>query len=64
MLGLLAPTFIAAAAAYILGGSLRELFSTRVRWWPAILVAFAVEFTLYNPPVDGQLWAIQVGPWM
>jgi len=64
MLGLLAPTFIAVAAALLLKGSLRELFGTRPRWWPAILVAFAVELALYNPPVDGQAWAIQVGPWI
>ena len=64
MLGLLAPTFAAVIAALCLGGSLRELFTTRVCWWPAVLVAFAVELVLYNPPVNGQAWAIQVGPWI
>src|SRR5437762_5199031 len=64
MLGLLAPTFVAVVAALVLRGSLRRLFITRVRWWPAVLVAFAVELVLYNPPVNGQGWAVQVGPWI
>jgi endonuclease/exonuclease/phosphatase (EEP) superfamily protein YafD len=45
-------------------GSLHELFSTRVRWWPIIVVAFAVELVLFNPPVNAQTWAIQLGPWI
>src|SRR6266850_1263200 len=64
MLGLLAPTFIAVVAAYICSGSLRELFSTRVRWWPVMLATFAVELVLFNAPINGQAWAIQVGPWI
>ena len=64
MLGLLAPTFVAVVAALVLRGSLRRLLITRVRWWPAVLVAFAVELVLYNPPVNGQGWAVQVGPWI
>ena len=64
MLGLLAPTFIAVVAARIFSGSLRELFGARVRWWPAMLIAFAAELALYNPPINGQAWAIQVGPWI
>ena len=64
MLGLLAPTFIAVVAAHLCSGSLRELFSTRVRWWPIVVVAFAVELVLFNPPVNAQAWAIQLGPWI
>jgi hypothetical protein len=64
MLGLLAPTFIAVVTATIFSGSLNALFSARVRWWPAILIAFAIELGLYNPPINGQTWAIQVGPWI
>ncbi len=64
MLGLLAPTFVAVFAALCLNGSLRQLLAARVRWWPAALVGFAVELVLYNPPVNGLAWAIQVGPWI
>src|ERR1700716_4237938 len=64
MLGLLAPTFIAVVAASFLSGSLRELFETRVRWWPVVLVAFGVELGLFNPPMNSQVWAIQLGPWI
>jgi hypothetical protein len=64
MLGLLAPTFVAVVAACFLSGSVRELFETRVRWWPVVLVAFAVELVLFNPPLNGQVWAIQLGPWI
>ena len=64
MLGLLAPTFIAIVAAHMCSGSLHELFSTRVRWWPLVVVALAVELVLFNPPVNAQTWAIQLGPWI
>jgi hypothetical protein len=64
MLGLLVPTFLAVVAAQICSGSLRQLISARVRWWPVILATFAIELVLYNPPVSGQAWAIQVGPWI
>lgn len=64
MLGLLAPTFVAVTAALCLSGSLRQLFTTRVRWWPAALVGLAAELVLYDPPVNGQAWAIQAGPWI
>src|SRR5579859_3442911 len=64
MLGLLAPMFIAVIAALMLKGSLRKLVGARIRWWPIILAAFAIELVLYNPPIDGQAWAIQVGPWI
>jgi hypothetical protein len=64
MLGLLGPTFIAIAAASVLNGSLHDLLRARIRWWPAILAAFAVELVLYNPPIDRQAWAIEVGPWI
>ena len=62
MLGLLAPTLIAFVAAWASGGALRDIFSTRVRGWPLILAAFAVELLLYNPPLDAQPWALVVGP--
>jgi hypothetical protein len=64
MVGLIAPTLVALVAAIGLGGSVRALFSTRVRGWPAIVAVFALELALYDPPVNSQWWAIQVGPWL
>lgn len=64
MVGLLAPTFLAIALAVALGGSLRSLVDTGIRWWPAILAAFAIELVLYKPPVDRQAWALTFGPWL
>ncbi len=64
MVGLLAPTFLAIALAVACGGSLRSLVSPGIRWWPAILAAFAIELVLYNPPVDRQDWALTFGPWL
>jgi hypothetical protein len=62
VLGLLAPTLIALAAARLCGGTVRALLSTRVRGWPAIVAAFGLELALYNPPLDEQEWARAVGP--
>src|SRR5258708_20814622 len=64
MLGLLAPTIVAISVALALGGSLRDLLGSAIRGWPALLADFAVELVLYNPPVDRQAWAMQVGPWV
>jgi hypothetical protein len=64
MLGLLAPTLIAFLAALAVGGSPRTLFQNSLRGWPAIVAAFAIELTLYNPPIDAQPWAMWVGPWL
>jgi hypothetical protein len=64
MLGLLAPTLIALAAAFALGGSFRKLVAGRVYGWPAIVACFAIELVLFNPPVNSQTWAMQSGPWV
>src|ERR1051326_6460311 len=64
MLGLLAPTLIALVAALAIGGSPRGLVRNGLRGWPAIVAAFAVELTLYNPPINAQAWALWVGPWL
>ena len=64
MLGLLAPTLIALVAALACGGSVRGLVATRVRAWPAVLIGFGIELLLYNPPLDGQAWAMAIGPWV
>jgi hypothetical protein len=62
VLGLLAPTLVALAAAIALGGTLRGLFSSRVRGWPFIVAAFGTELVLYNPPTDTHTWAREFGP--
>src|ERR1700704_2205745 len=64
MLGLLAPTLVAIAVALVLGGSLRGFLHAGIRGWPAMLATFAIELVLYNPPVDRQAWAMQIGPWI
>jgi hypothetical protein len=64
VLGLLAPATLALMVALILGGSLRHLSEARFRAWPAVALGFAVELALYNPPFDGQPWAIAAGPWI
>jgi len=64
MLGLLAPTLVAVVVALGLGGSLRGFLRAGIRGWPAMLATFAVELVLYNPPVDRQAWAMQIGPWI
>lgn len=64
MLGLLAPTLVALAAAAALGGSPRQLLQHGLRGWPALVIAFAVELTLYNPPVNAQARAMELGPWL
>jgi uncharacterized protein DUF5317 len=64
MLGLLAPTLLALVAALACGGSLRSLSSSRIRAWPAVLAAFATELLIFNPPLDGQPWAMSIGPWV
>jgi hypothetical protein len=63
MLGLLAPTVIALAAALARGGSLRGLVEhASIRGWPAIILGFGVELVLYNAPLNAQPWAMQIGP--
>ena len=64
MLGLLAPTIVAVAAALLLGGSLRGLANGTIRTWPAFVLGFSVELVFYNPPMDSQPWAMAVGPWV
>ena len=64
MVGLLAPTLVAMAASVVVGGSPRQLFHRGLRGWPALVVAFAVEVTLYNPPLNTQSWAIAHVPWV
>src|SRR5690348_17051595 len=64
MVGLLAPTVIALAAALVFGGSLRGLINARVRGLLAIVVGFGIELVLYDPPVNSQPWAMQIGPWV
>ncbi len=60
MLWLLAPSCV----AILLSRSPRALLDRRIRAWPAILLAFAIELVLYNPPIDTQPWAMSIGPWL
>ncbi len=62
MLGLLAPTLIALIAVPLFGGSLRRVVNSEIRGWPLIVGCFALELLLYNPPMNAQTWAMQVGP--
>jgi hypothetical protein len=64
MVGLLAPTVLAIVVARILGGTPRAVLTRSIHGWPLIVGAFAVELVLYNPPVDGQAWAMGAGPWI
>jgi hypothetical protein len=64
VLWLVLPTLAALAAALAVGGSLRDMCQARIRAWPAIVSAFAIELILYNPPLDQQPLAHQVGPWI
>jgi hypothetical protein len=63
MLGLLAPSAIALVTALARGGSLRGLVvQNAIRGWPAIVLGFGVELVIYNPPLNAQPWAMQIGP--
>lgn len=64
MFGLLLPTLIATVAALGLGGSAAQLARARFKWWSIVVLAFAVELILYNPPINSLDWAIAVGPWI
>lgn len=64
MLGLLAPSLVAIIGALALGGSFRSLLEHRIRAWPAVAGAFAVELVIYNPPFDRQPLALSIGPWI
>lgn len=64
MVGLILPIVLATLLALALGGSLAGWAHQQVRWWPVILVAFAIQVALFNPPLDEQPWAIVWGPWL
>jgi hypothetical protein len=62
MLGLVAPTVAAAVLALALSRRERARPHGSVLWWPAAVGAFLCEFALYNPPLDQQPWAVDIGP--
>ena len=64
MLGLVAPTFVAAVLALALSPQERARPHSSVHWWPAAVGAFLCELALYNPPLDSQTWAVHIGPWL
>jgi hypothetical protein len=62
VIGLVLPILLATLLALARGGSLDGWARQPVCWWPAILVAFAVQLALFNPPLNEQAWAITGGP--
>src|SRR5687768_6829497 len=64
MIGLVFPTAVATLLALLLGGSMAGWARQRVYWSPLILVAFAIQLALFNPPLDEQPWAIAWGAWV
>jgi uncharacterized protein DUF5317 len=64
MIGLVIPGVAATACALATGGSFAAWSRVKVRWWLLLVLAFAVELVVYNPPVDHQPWATLVGPWL
>ena len=62
MTSLVLLTLSGFLAALVLGGSLGGWRMVRVRWMPFALAALALQLFLYNPPIDSQPWAIQLGP--
>jgi hypothetical protein len=62
VLGLLAVALIGIPLALATGGSLRAWTRVRLEWAPLLMLAFATELLLYNPPVDHQAWALACGP--
>jgi hypothetical protein len=65
MVGLLLPAALAAVLALIWPARERARpHGSKVHWWPAAVGAFLCELALYNPPLNGQPWAMQLGPWL
>jgi hypothetical protein len=64
VLGLVAPTIVAAILALAAPPQERARPHGGVQWWPAAVGAFLCEFALYNPPIDSQAWALHLGPWL
>ena len=62
MVGLLLPSIVAAVVGLARGSSHSRGF--HFIWWPVVVVTFAVELVLYNPPVDTYPIAITFGPWI
>lgn len=64
MVGLLLPVLLGIALGLAVGGSLEAWANVQVRWWPAAVGSLLMLLFLYNPPIDRQPWAIEVGPWV
>jgi hypothetical protein len=64
VLGLLLPLILTSVAGSLWAGSTAGLQRTRVQWWPLAVGSIAVQLVLYNPPIDGQAWALTWGPWI
>jgi len=64
VLGLVAPTLVAAVLALAMSPQERARPHSSVHWWPAAVGAFLCELVLFNPPIDSQTWAVHFGPWL
>ena len=62
MVGLLLPVMLGIGLGFAAGGSLEGWAHVKPRWWPAVVASLVVLLFLYNPPIDRQAWAIQLGP--
>lgn len=62
MLGLVAPTVVAAVLALALSRQERARPHGSLLWWPAAVGAFLCELAIYNPPLDQQPWTQDFGP--
>jgi uncharacterized protein DUF5317 len=64
MLGLMLPSLLAVTIALALGGSVGRLVRRPILLWPLAVGVFGLDLVLFNPPLDQQPWAIQIGPWL
>ncbi len=64
MLPLALPVLLAVPLGLAFGGSLAGWYGRRIHWGWLGLVALALQLALFNPPLERQPWAIDLGPWL